>query len=111
MRLIDLSEELHDAYENAVRAVTGDRGSFISSGTRYATRLLLEDLQNCDLSCTQDERPLRDWYWQVFYGIVDDWKDMYEGLYGRNFEELGRNDPLAEPILIMESLMSALLGN
>lgn len=109
MRLIDLSEEIHDAYENAMRMVNYEDGMMISHGTRRATRLLLEELGKVYMSCTQDEQPLREMYGTLIMGIALDWRDVYENSYNRDFEEDPSADERALPIHTIQALAYALL--
>lgn len=109
MRLIDLNEEIHDACENALQMTKCEDGMLVSYGTRHATRLFLEELQKCVLSCTQDERPLCDMYGNLIMGIALDWRDVYERNYNRDFEDSSQDDPRAQPVLTLEALGAALL--
>lgn len=109
MRLIDLNEEIHDAYENAMQMVKCEDGMLVSYGTRHATRLLLEELQKRELSCTQDERPLCEMYGNLIMGIALDWRDVYERNCNRDFEDSSQDDPRAQPIHTLQALAYALL--
>ena len=109
MRLVDLREEIRDAYENAMRMVKREDEMLVSYGTRHATRLLLEELQKRELSCTQDERPRCEMYGNLIMGIALDWRDVYERNCNRDFEDSWQDDPRAQPVLTLESLAVALL--
>lgn len=109
MRLIDLSEEIKIAHENAMRMVNYEDGMMISRGTRHATRLLLEELGKVYMSCTQDEQPLREMYGNLLMGIALDWTDVYENTYNRDFEEDPSADERALPIHTLQALAYALL--
>ena len=109
MRLIDLNEEIHDACENALQMTKCEDGMLVSYGTRHATRLLLEELQKRELSCTEDERPLCEMYGNLVMGVALDWRDVYENSYNRSFEEDSQDDPRAQPVHTLESLGFALL--
>lgn len=109
MRLIDLSEEICDAYESAMRMVNYEDGMMISHGTRHATRLFLEEMGKVYTSCTQDEQPLREMYGKLLMGIALDWIDVYENAYDRDFEEDPSADERALPIHTIQALAYALL--
>lgn len=109
MRLVDLREEIHDAYENAMQMVKREDEMLVSYGTRHATRLLLEELGKVYMSCTQDEQPLREMYGNLIMGIAVDWRDVYERNCNRDFEDSWQDDPRAQPVLTLESLAAALL--
>lgn len=109
MRLIDLTEEIKTAYENAVRMVNYEDEMMISYGTRHATRLLLEELGKVYMSCTQDEQPLREMYGNLIMGIALDWRDVYERNCNRYFEEDPSADERALPIHTLQALAYALL--
>lgn len=109
MRLVDLREEIRDAYENAMQMVKREDRMLVSYGTRHATRLLLEELQKRELSCTQDERLLCEMYGNLIMGIVLDWQDVYERNCNRDFEEDSSADERALPIHTLQALAYALL--
>jgi hypothetical protein len=109
MRLIDLSEQIQDAYENAMRAVVSEKAMAISYGTREAALCLLEDFQKCALSCTQDEQPLREMWGDYFMGIAEDWRDLYESVHDHTVEEARVGDPGATAVLAVAELAYALL--
>lgn len=109
MRLIDLSEQIQDAYENAMRAANSDKTMAISYGTREATLCLLEELQKCNLSCTQDEQPLREMWGDYFTGIAEDWRTLYETTYEHPADEARVGDPTATAVLAVAELAYALL--
>lgn len=109
MRLIDLTEEIHNAYEEAVKAATSEEMMAVSYGSRYATRLLLEEFQKRDVSCTQDERPLRRMYGDLFMGIAKDWRDEYEHVHDRTVDEAKTGDPAAQAVFAVAELAYALL--
>jgi hypothetical protein len=109
MRLIELNEEIKTAYENAMRMVNYEDGMMISRGTRYSTRLLLEELGKVYVPCTQDEQPLSERYGNLLLGIALDWTDVYENSYNRDFEEDPSADERALPIHTIQALAYALL--
>lgn len=109
MRLIDLNEEIHDAYENAMQMTKYEDEMPVSYGTRHATRLLLEEMGKVYVSCTQDEQPLREMWGNYFTGIALDWTDAYENTYNRDFEEDPSADERAAPIHTLRALTYALL--
>ena len=109
LRLIDLTEEIKTAYENAMRMVNYEDGMMSSHGTRHATRLLLEELGKVYMSCTQDEQPLREMWGTYFMGIALDWTGVYENTYNRDFEEDPSADERALPIHTIQALAYALL--
>lgn len=109
MRLIDLTEEISGAYENAMRAVNSEEIMAISYGTREAALLLLKDFQKCDVSCTQDEWPLRELYGSYFRGIADDWRDLYESVHDHIVDEARVGDPTAQAVFAVAELAYALL--
>nr|DAP53018.1 MAG TPA: hypothetical protein [Caudoviricetes sp.] len=110
MRLIDLNGKIHDAYENVMRQVDSEETMAVSYGSRYATRLLLEEFQKRDVSCTQDERPLRRMYGDLFMGIAEDWRDAYEHVYDRTVDEDKAGDPAAQAMFAVAELAYALLA-
>lgn len=110
MRLIGLSQEIRDAYRNALQAVNSEEIMTVSYGSRYATRLLLEEFQKRDVSCTQDERPLRRMYGDLFMGIAEDWRDAYEHVYDRTVDEAKADDPTAQAVFAVAELAYALLA-
>lgn len=109
MRLIDLTEEIHNAHENAMQMVVYEDGMVVSYGTRHATRLLLEEMGKVYMSCTQDEQPLCKMYGNLLMGIALDWTDVYENSYNRDFEEDASADERAAPIHVIQALAYALL--
>ena len=109
MRLIDLNEEIKTAYKNAMQMVSYGDGMVISHGTRHATRLFLEEMGKVYMSCTQDERPLREMYGNLLMGIALDWTDVYENSYNRDFPEDPSADERAIPIHTLQALTRALL--
>lgn len=109
MRLIDLSEEICDAYENAMRAVNSEEVMAVSYGTREAALLLLKDFQKCSVSCTQDEQPLREMWGNYFMGIAEDWRDLYESVHDHIVDEARVGDPLARAVFAVAELAYALL--
>nr|DAN94545.1 MAG TPA: hypothetical protein [Caudoviricetes sp.] len=110
MRLIDLTEEIRDAYESAMQMVKREDEMLVSYGTRHATRLLLEELGKVYMSCTQDEQPLREMYGNLIMGIALDWRDVYERNCYRDFEEDPSADERALPIHTLQALAYALLA-
>lgn len=110
MRLIDLTEEIHDAYENAMRAVNSEEMMAISFGTRRAALFLLEDFQKRDLACTQDEYPLCRMYGNLFMGIAQDWEQAYEHVYERIVDEAEQNDSTVQAVFAVAELAYALLA-
>ena len=110
MRLIDLSEKIHDAYERAVRAVNSDEIMPFSYGTREAARLLLEDFRKRGVSCTQDERPLRDMWGNYFMGVANDWRDLYESIHDHIVDEAKVDDHAAGAVLAVAELAYVLLA-
>lgn len=109
MRLIDLSEKIRDAYENAMRAVVSEKAMAISYGTREAALCLLEDFQKCALSCTQDEQPLREMWGTYFSDIAKDWRTLYETAHKHSVEEARVGDPGETAVLAVAELAYALL--
>lgn len=109
IRLIDLNEEIHDAYENAMQMTKYEDEMLVSWGTRHATRLLLEEMGKVYVSCTQDEQPLREMYGNLIMGIALDWTDVYENAYNRDFEEDPSADERAVPVHTLQALAYALL--
>ena len=109
MRLIDLSEEICDAYENAMRAVNSEEVMAVSYGTREAALLLLKDFQKCNVSCTQDEQPLRKMWGNYFMGIAEDWRDLYESIHDHIVDEARVGDPTAQAVFAVAELAYALL--
>lgn len=110
MMLIDFSEKIQDACENAVRAVNSEEVMAISYGTREAALLLLKEFQKCGVSCTQDERPLREMWGTYFMGIADDWRDLYESIHDHIVDEARVGDPLATAVFAVAELAYALLA-
>lgn len=109
MRLIDLSEEICDAYGNAMRAVNSEEVMAVSYGTREAALLLLKELGKVYMSCTQDEQPLREMWGNYFMGIAEDWRDLYESVHDHIVDEARVGDPLATAVLAVAELAYALL--
>ena len=109
MRLIDLSEKIRDAYENAMRAVVSEKEMAVSYGTREAVLCLLEDFQKCALSCTSNEQPLREMWGTYFSDIAKDWRTLYETTYKHPVEEARVGDPTATAVLAVAELAYALL--
>lgn len=109
MKLVDLREEIRDAYENALQMTKYEDGMLVSYGTRHATRLLLEEVGKVYMSCTQDEQSLREMWGNYFMGIAEDWIDVYENTYNRDFEEDPSADERALPIHTLQALAVALL--
>lgn len=109
MRLIDLNEEIKTTYEQAVRAVNSDEIMPFSYGTREAVRLLLEDFQKRGVSCTSDERLLRDLYGNYFMGVAGDWRDLYESIHDHIVDEAKVDDHAAQAVLAVAELAYALL--
>lgn len=110
MRLIDFSEEIRNAYENAMRTVDNEEVMAISYGTREAALLLLKEFQKCSTSCTQDERPLREMWGNYFMGIAEDWRGLYESLHDHLVDEARVGDPLATAVFAVAELAYALLA-
>lgn len=110
MLFIDLSEEIKAAYENAARTVDSKEIMAVSYGTREAVRLLLEDFRKRGVSCTQDERPLRDLYGNYFMGVAEDWRDQYESIHDHLVDEAQVGDPTAEAVFAIAELAYALLA-
>lgn len=110
MKLIDLREEIRDAYENAMRTVSSEEIMAISYGTREAALLLLKDFQKCAVSCTSDERPLREMWGSYFMGIAEDWRDLYESVHDHIVDEARVDDPLARAVFAVAELAYALLA-
>lgn len=109
MRLVDLREEIRDAYENAVRAVNSEAVMAVSYGTRKAALLLLKELGKVYMSCTQDEQPLREMWGNYFMGIAEDWRDLYESIHDHIVDEARVGDPLAQAVFAVAELAYALL--
>lgn len=109
MKLIDLSEKIRNAYENAMRTVDSEEIMAISYGTREAALLLLKEFQKCALSYTQDEQPLREMWGDYFTGIAEDWRDLYETTYKHPVDEARVGDPTATAVLAVAELAYALL--
>ena len=109
MRLIDFSEKIQDAYENAMRAANSDETMAISYGTREAALCLLDEFQKCNVSCTQDEWPLREMWGDYFMGIAEDWRDLYESVHDHTVDEARVGDPLAQAVFAVAELAYALL--
>lgn len=109
MRLIDLSEQTRDAYENAMRAVVSEKEMAVSYGTREAVLCLLEDFQKCAVSCTSDEQPLREMWGTYFSDIAKDWRTLYETTYKQPVDEARVGDPTATAVLAVAELAYALL--
>lgn len=109
MRLIDFSEKIQDAYENAMRAANSDKAMAISYGTREAALCLLEEFQKCNVSCTQDEQPLREMWGDYFMGIAEDWRDLYEHVHDHTVDEAKIGDPTAQAVFAVAELAYALL--
>ena len=110
MRLIDFSEKIQDAYENAMRAANSDEIMAISYGTREAVLCLLEDFQKCAVSCTSDEQPLREMWGGYFTGIAEDWRTLYETTYEHPVDEARVGDPTATAVLAVAELANAILA-
>lgn len=110
MRLIDLNEEIHNAYEHALQAVNSEEHMAVSYGTRCVTRLLLEEFQKRGLSCTQDEHSLCRMYGNLFMGIAQDWEQAYEHVYSRLVDEAEQDDPTAQAVFAVAGLAYALLA-
>lgn len=109
MRLVDLSEEIRNAYENAMRTVDSEETMAISYGTREAALLLLKEFQKCAMSCTQDEQPLCEMWGNYFMGIAEDWRDLYESVHDHIVDEARVGDPLATAVFAIAELAYALL--
>lgn len=109
MRLIDFSEKIQDAYENAMRAVVSEKEMAVSYGTREAVRCLLEDFQKCSVSRTSDEQPLREMWGTYFSDIAEDWRTLYETAHKHPVEEARVGDPLATAVFAVAELVYALL--
>lgn len=110
MRLIELNEKIHNAYENAMRTVANEETMAISYGTREAALLLLRELGKVYVSCTQDERPLREIGGNYFMGIAEDWRDLYESVHDHTVDEARVDDPLATAVFAVAELAYALLA-
>ena len=109
MRLIDLTEEISGAYENAVRTVDSEEVMAVSYGTREAALLLLKELGKVYVSCTQDEQPLREMWGDYFMGVAEDWRDLYESVHDHIVDEARVGDPLAQAVFAVAELAYALL--
>ena len=110
MRLIDFSEKIRDAYENAMRAANSDKAMAISYGAREAVLCLLEEFQKCSVSCTQDEWPLREMWGGYFTGIAEDWRTLYETTYKHPVDEARVGDPTAKAVFAVAELAYAILA-
>lgn len=110
MRLIDFSEKIQDAYENAMRTVQSEEVMAVSYGTREAALLLLKELGKVYVSCTQDEQPLREMWGNYFMGIAEDWRDLYESIHDHIVAEARVGDPLATAVFAVAELAYALLA-
>lgn len=110
MRLIDFSEKISGAYENAVRVINSEEIMAISYGTREAALLLLKELGKVYVSCTQDEQPLREMWGDYFMGIAENWRALYESVYDHLVDEAKVGDPTATAVLAVAELAYALLA-
>nr|DAR31535.1 MAG TPA: hypothetical protein [Caudoviricetes sp.] len=109
MRLIELNEKIHDAYENAMRTVSNEEVMAVSYGTREAALILLKEFQKCSVSCTQDEQSLCEMWGNYFMGIAEDWRDLYESVHDHIVDEARVGDPLAQAVFAVAELAYALL--
>ena len=82
----------------------------MSYGTREAALLLLKELGKVYVSCTQDERPLREMWGYYFMGVAEDWRDLYESVHDHIVDEAKVGDPTATAVLAVAELAYTLLA-